>query len=439
MTGTSTAVVGLQWGDEGKGKIVDLLARNHAAVVRYNGGANAGHSVVVGGERYALHLIPSGILFPGVKAVVGNGVVVDPEVLLMEIERLESRGVDTSGLVISSRAHVVMPYHKLEDRVRETSAEADGEKIGTTGRGIGPAYADKAHRVSAVRMKDLIDRERLAQRVAAARRHKAGLLPADADELNVDAVVDRMSALGARLAPRIADTTYLLNEMVDAGQRLLFEGANATLLDVDHGTYPFVTASNATVLGIGPGTGVSPTCIGQVLGVAKAYSTRVGSGPMPTEQDNEIGNRIRERGREYGTTTGRPRRVGWIDLVALRYAVMVNRVTYVCLTLLDVLSGLEELQLCVGYRQPDGEVSTRFVPDSGVLEAVEPVYERMPGFSGDISSARSMDELPSQARAYLERISAFIGAPVGLVSVGPDRSQVIPVEGVFDALAAAPR
>ena len=433
MTGTSTAVVGLQWGDEGKGKIVDVLASEHAAVVRYNGGANAGHSVVVKGERYALHLIPSGILFPGVKAVIGNGVVVDPEVLLSEIDKLESRGVNTSGLVISSRAHVVMPYHKLEDRVREAAAEAGGKKIGTTGRGIGPAYADKAQRVGAVRVGDLVDRGRLGERVATACRLKSGLLPADAEEMNVESVVSRVSELGAKLASRVADTTYLLNEMVDAGKRLLFEGANATLLDVDHGTYPFVTASNATVLGIGPGSGVSPTCIGRVLGVAKAYSTRVGSGPLPTEQDNETGNWIRERGREYGTTTGRPRRVGWIDLVALRYAVMVNRVTQVCLTLLDVLSGLDELKLCVGYRH-NGEVSTRFVPDGKALDAIEPVYETMPGFSGDITSARSMDELPREARAYLERISAFIRAPIGLVSVGPERSQIIPVEGAGSEL-----
>lgn len=322
MTGKCTAVVGLQWGDEGKGKIVDVLAREHAAVVRYNGGANAGHSVVVNGERYALHLVPSGILFPGVKAVIGNGVVVDPEVLLSEIEKLEGRGVDTRDLVISSRAHVVMPYHKLEDRTREAAAETDGRKIGTTGRGIGPAYADKAQRFGAVRMCDLLDRERLRRRVGEACRLKSGLLPPGAEEVKVDAVIEKAAAMGERLRHRVSDTTYLLNEIIDSGGRLLFEGANATLLDVDHGTYPFVTASSATVLGIGPGTGVSPTCVGRVLGVAKAYSTRVGSGPLPTEQSNDIGNRIRQRGREFGTTTGRPRRVGWIDLVALRYSVM---------------------------------------------------------------------------------------------------------------------
>lgn len=424
MTRKSTAVVGLQWGDEGKGKIVDVLAREHAAVVRYNGGANAGHSVVVKGERYALHLIPSGILFPGVKAVIGNGVVVDPEVLLSEIEKLEARGVDTSGLVISSRAHVVMPYHKLEDRTREAAAETDGRKIGTTGRGIGPAYADKAQRFGAVRVCDLLDRDRLRRRVSEATRLKSGFLSDGVEEMNVDALVDKAAAQGERLRHRVSDTTYLLNEIIDSGERLLFEGANATLLDVDHGTYPFVTASNATVLGIGPGTGVSPTCIGRVLGVAKAYSTRVGSGPLPTEQNNDIGNRIRERGREYGTTTGRPRRVGWIDLVALRYSVMVNRVSAVCVTLLDVLSGLDELKLCVGYRI-GGRVSDRFFPDAEELGKVEPVYETMPGFSDDITSARSMDELPGQARAYLDRISSFIGAPIGLVSVGPERSQII--------------
>lgn len=424
MTGKSTAVVGLQWGDEGKGKIVDVLAREHAAVVRYNGGANAGHSVVVNGERYALHLVPSGILFPGVKAVIGNGVVVDPEVLLSEIEKLEARGVDTSGLVISSRAHVVMPYHKLEDRTREAAAETDGRKIGTTGRGIGPAYADKAQRFGAVRVCDLLDRERLRRRVGEACRLKSGLVPAAAEEMNVEAMVEKASGFGQRLRHRVSDTTYLLNEIIDGGGRLLFEGANATLLDVDHGTYPYVTASSATVLGIGPGTGVSATCIGRVLGVVKAYSTRVGSGPLPTEQSNDIGNRIRERGREYGTTTGRPRRVGWIDLVALRYSVMVNRVSHLCVTLLDVLSGLDELKLCVGYRI-GGHVTNRFIPDGEELGKVEPVYETMPGFSDEITSARTMDELPGQARAYLERISAFAGAPIGLVSVGPERSQII--------------
>lgn len=437
MAGTSTAVVGLQWGDEGKGKIVDVLAREHAAVVRYNGGANAGHSVVVNGERYALHLVPSGILFPGVKAIVGNGVVVDPEVLLGEIDKLTSRGVDTSGLVISSRAHVVMPYHKLEDRTREAAAEGSGgKKIGTTGRGIGPAYADKAQRVGAVRVGDLLDRDRLAKRVGEAVRLKAGLLPTDAEEMQVDAVVERASALGERLRERVADTTYLLNEMLDAGKRVLFEGANATLLDVDHGTYPFVTASNATVLGIGPGTGVSPTCLGRVLGVAKAYSTRVGSGPMPTEQDNDIGNRIRERGREYGTTTGRPRRVGWIDLVALRYAVMVNRVSFLCVTLLDVLAGLDELKLCVGYRK-DGQTTDRFIPDGEELGRVEPVYESMPAFSGEITGVRTMDELPAEARAYLNRIASFVGAPIGLVSVGPDRSQTIVAADIGAEMEAA--
>ncbi|MCL4219849.1 MAG: adenylosuccinate synthase [Phycisphaerales bacterium] len=424
MTGKSTAVVGLQWGDEGKGKIVDVLAREHAAVVRYNGGANAGHSVVVNGERYALHLVPSGILFPGVKAVIGNGVVVDPEVLLAEIDNLEVRGVDTSGLVISSRAHVVMPYHKLEDRTREAAADSDGRKIGTTGRGIGPAYADKAQRFGAVRVCDLLDRDRLRRRVSEAARLKAGFLPAGAEELNVDALVDKAAAQGERLRHRVSDTTYLLNEIIDSGGRLLFEGANATLLDVDHGTYPFVTASNATVLGIGPGAGVSPTCIGRVLGVAKAYSTRVGSGPLPTEQNNDIGNRIRERGREYGTTTGRPRRVGWIDLVALRYSVMVNRVSALCVTLLDVLSGLDELKLCVAYRMGE-RVTDCFIPDGEELGKVEPVYETLPGFSHDITSARSMDELPGPARAYLDRIRSFAGIPIGLVSVGPERSQTI--------------
>lgn len=429
MGGTCTAVIGLQWGDEGKGKIVDVLAGGHDAVVRFNGGANAGHSVVVGNERYALHLVPSGILFPGVKAVVGNGVVVDPEVLLEEIDGLEARGVDTSGLIISNRAHVVMPYHKLEDAVREDAAGKGGAAIGTTRRGIGPAYADKAQRLTAVRVGDLLNQEVLRRKVEIACCSKAPIVGDSSAEVDPVKVCERMLGCGRRLGERVQDTTYLLHDMLAEGGRLLFEGANATLLDVDHGTYPFVTASSTTVLGIGAGTGVPDRCIGAVLGVAKAYSTRVGAGPMPTEQDNEIGNWIRERGNEYGTTTGRPRRVGWIDLVALRYAVMINGVTHLCVTLLDVLSGLDELRLCTGYRYR-GQVTERFVPDAAELSEVEPIYETMPGFSGEITNVRRFDELPAQAQAYLKRISAFVRAPIGYVSVGPERSQIIAVEPI---------
>ncbi len=430
-----TAVVGLQWGDEGKGKVVDLLAPGFSAVVRYNGGANAGHSVVVKGERYALHLIPSGILYPGKLAVIGNGVAVDPEVLLNEADGLASRGVDVSGLVVSDRAHVVMPYHKAEDEIRERlitesggvgAREGDGTGgIGTTKRGIGPCYADKAQRATAVRVCDLTKPETLGpklQRICAFKNATLGAVGCrnlDAAELTAWA-----TALGERLRPSIRDTTALLHELLEAGQPVLFEGANAALLDVDHGTYPFVTSSSTTALGIPSGTGVPGQWIGRVYGVVKAYSTRVGNGPLPTEQINALGNTIRERGREFGTTTGRPRRVGWLDLVAVRYSARLNGVTDLAVMLLDVLSGIDELRVCTAYRSK-GELTDRFVPDSDFLYDAEPVYETMPGFAEDISTATSRSALPKRAQEYLELIERSVGVPVTIVSVGPDRAQTI--------------
>lgn len=436
------AVVGLQWGDEGKGKLVDRMAGGFDAVVRYNGGANAGHSVVVGGQRYALHLVPSGILAPGVLAVIGNGVVVDPERLIEELDGLAARGVDTSSLVLSDRAHVVLPYHKAEDALREEllgaapSGSADGDEaskrvisaIGTTRRGIGPAYADKVQRATAVRVGDLLRPDLLRSRLAmiCSMRNSIfrALNPGDAVQFDPEAIADRMIEFGERLRPMIKDTTYLLHDMDAAGKRILFEGANATMLDVDHGTYPYVTSSNASALGIGPGTGMPPGKIGRIIGVVKAYSTRVGGGPLPTELFDATAHRIRERGREYGTTTGRPRRVGWIDLVALRYAAMVSGVTEVCLTLLDVLAGLEELRLCVAYETPAGRTD-RFLPDGFDLAEATPVYETLPGFAQEISGARSYDTLPAAARRYVERIEAFVGAPVRTIGIGPDREQTI--------------
>lgn len=435
---SSTAVIGLQWGDEGKGKLVDVLGAQHHAVVRYNGGANAGHSIVIEGQRFAVHLIPVGIFMPGVLAVIGNGVVVDPETLVRELDTLSSRGIDTSGLRISSRAHVVMPYHKLEDAAREEQAGERGKAIGTTRRGIGPAYADKAHRRGAIRMIDLLDPQRLAERIEEACRIKAAILPNAGSDNDPHALFDRMSALATRLGPMICDTTYLLHDMLAEGKRLLFEGANATLLDVDHGTYPYVTASSASALGIAAGSGVPMNCVNHVIGVAKAYSTRVGSGPMPTELHDDTAHRIRERGREYGTTTGRPRRVGWIDLVALRYAAMVNGITHIAVTLLDVLEGIDELRLCTAYRTPSGQTD-RFPADGRELAGVEPVYETLPGFFGDISQARTLNELPEQARTYLARIEEFVRVPVGLVSVGPDRRQIIDACGILGSAGAQGR
>ncbi len=442
MTGEkkgATAVVGLQWGDEGKGKLVDLLAGRFDAVVRYNGGANAGHSVVVGGERYALHLVPSGILSPGVKAVIGNGVVVDPQRLLEEIATLRERGVDTDQLVISDRAHVVMPYHKAEDELREqllsgsvredqTQSKGVVNAIGTTKRGIGPAYADKVQRATAVRIGDLLRPDVLREKLELICSMKnavfSALHPEGVEPVDAFALAEEYAALGRQLEPMIRDTAYLLDDIRREHGSILFEGANATMLDVDHGTYPYVTSSNASALGIGAGSGVPPQCIDRIIGVVKAYSTRVGGGPMPTELFDATGDAIRERGREFGTTTGRPRRVGWLDLVALRYAAMISGATELCVTLLDVLSGEEELKLATSYRTSEGETD-RFIADGYALSGVTPVYETMAGFSQDITGVRTFDELPEAARAYLNRIEAFVGVRIGIVSVGPDREQTI--------------
>ena len=445
---TGTAVIGLQWGDEGKGKIVHLLAERHDAVARFNGGANAGHSVVVDGERFALHLIPSGILHKGMPAIVGNGVVVDPEQVLREMGALGARGVDCSGLVISDRAHVVMPWHKAEDEAREKWLLGAGSPgtgtgglrpIGTTKRGIGPCYADKVQRATAVRMGDLLRPETLMPRLRAICPLKAALLGAlagpgsepSAEALDPEAVAALCARWAAGLREHIRDTSALLLDMIDAGKRVLFEGANATLLDVDHGTYPFVTSSSCAASGIAGGAGVPMSSIGTVLGVCKAYSSRVGGGPMPTELEGELADKIRTRGREFGTTTGRPRRVGWLDLVSVRYSARLNGATGLCVMLLDVLGGLEEVKVCIGYDGPSGRTE-RFVPDGAELEKVRPVYETMRGFGGgaaaDLTSARRLGELPPGARAYLQLIERFVGVPVRFVSVGPDRAQTIEIE-----------
>ncbi|MEM9064170.1 MAG: adenylosuccinate synthase [Planctomycetota bacterium] len=434
----SQAVVGLQWGDEGKGKAVDVIAPRHDAVVRYNGGANAGHSVVVGGERFALHLMPSGILTPGVKAVIGNGVVVDPIQILAERDGLEAKGVDCSGLVVSDRAHVVMPQHKAEDGIREAllargvGEQSGGEpgrlgEIGTTRRGIGPAYAEKVNRGLAVRVGDLLRPGTLVERVALGCELRNAMfrdVGVDVEPLDAHAIAAALIEAGDRLKPCITDTVYLLHEMLAAGKSLLFEGANATLLDVDHGTYPYVTSSSCSVLGIGPGTGVPASRVGSVLGVMKAYTTRVGAGPMPTELDSPVAEHIREVGREYGTTTGRPRRVGWLDLVAAKYSAMVNGATGLCLTMVDVLAGLDEILVCTAYEM-DGERTERFLPDAESLERVRPVFESMPGYGGDVGSAERRTDLPANAQAFIERIESFVGVPVEIISVGPEREKTI--------------
>ena len=434
-------MVGLQWGDEGKGKLIDLLAGEHDVVVRYNGGANAGHSVVVGGERYALHLIPCGVFHAHARAVIGNGVVVDPMKLIEELEGLAGRGIDVTAerLAISDRAHVVLGYHKAEDAMREEllnrsevgSPHVFDQAIGTTRRGIGPAYSDKAARSTAVRMGDLVRPTVLREKLERACYFKRTLLQSHGVDGSMDGVsLDAgelfavYSEAGERLRDFVCDTVYLLHAMIEEGRSVLFEGANATLLDVDHGTYPYVTSSNCSALGISAGTGVPGRGVGRVVGVMKAYCTRVGAGPFPTELEDAVGDRIRERGQEFGTTTGRPRRCGWLDLVAARYAVMVNGVDEIGLTLLDVLSGLEEVRVCVGYRV-GGEVTERFLPDAAALEGVEPMYETLAGWEAEIGEVRSRADLPSEARAYLEFIEGYVGAAVTTIGVGPDRAQTI--------------
>jgi adenylosuccinate synthase len=436
-----SAVVGLQWGDEGKGKVVDLLAAQHDAVVRFNGGANAGHSVVVQGQRYSLHLIPSGILYPSKLAVVGNGVVVDPAALITEMDTLSSRGISTGGLLISDRAHVVMPYHKVEDQLREAllskaraAAEADGggsvSEIGTTKRGIGPAYADKVQRAGAIRIGDLLRPEVLKEKIAVAIATKQPLFRELADLVDAKDTLDEAALLqfaidaGERLRPTITDTTYLLHGLLNSGKRLLFESANGTLLDVDHGTFPFVTGSSVAVAGIGTGAGVPVQRLGRTVGVMKAYTTRVGSGPLPTELTDATAHRIRERGREYGTTTGRPRRVGWLDLVALKYSAMLNGISSVSLMMLDVLAGFETIKVCTAY-EIHGKRTERFIPDAYDLAKVTPIYTELPGYGDEVAAARRRDDLPDNCRRYIEYIEKALGVPAMLLSVGPDREQTI--------------
>ena len=430
---------------------MDLLTAEHDVIVRYNGGANAGHTLVVDGQRYALHLIPSGILYPDKTCVIGNGVVVDPAKLVEEILALRGRGIEVDrNLRISSRAHVVMPYHRLQDEALETflgragrtpedpslaegedpgaTRVSEGLAIGTTRRGIGPAYADKVTRSTAIRVGDLLEPDRLRERlrmICPLRTRELQALGLDVPPLDAEAIADEHARLGEILAPHVTDTTWLLHEELGRGRRLLFEGANASLLDVDHGTFPYVTSSHSSTLGIPAGTGLPGRTIGRTIGIMKAYATRVGAGPFPTEDSGPDGNRIRERGREYGTTTGRPRRCGWLDLVALRYTSMINGVTGLAVMLLDVLSGFDTIKVCTEYRLPDGSTTDRFVPDGAWLSRVGPVWRELPGWHEPIETARTVDELPPTARAYLEFISSHLGVPLDLISVGPGRDQTI--------------
>jgi len=417
-------LIGAQWGDEGKGKATDLLGGNVQWVVRYQGGNNAGHTVVLpGGAEYALHLIPSGILTPGVTNVIGNGVVVDPGVLIEELAGLESRGVDTSRLLISADAHLIMPYHVAIDRV--TERYLGKAKIGTTGRGIGPAYQDKVARVG-VRVQDLLDEKILRQKVEAALELKNQLLVKAYNRrgLEAEAVVDEVLTRGEKFAHRIADTALLLNKALEAGETVLLEGSQGTMLDVDHGTYPYVTSSNPTAGGACAGSGIGPTRITAVVGILKAYTTRVGSGPFPTELHDEMGERLRKTGGEVGVTTGRPRRTGWFDAVIARYAARVNGITDYFLTKLDVLSGLERVPVCVGYRV-NGKLVEEMPMTQTEFHHALPVYEQLPGWWEDISTCRDFDGLPAAARAYVQRLEDLSGARVSAVGVGPNRDQTI--------------
>ncbi len=419
-------VVGLQWGDEGKGKIVDALTGAFDYVVRYCGGANAGHTVTVGEEKYALHLIPSGILHPGVGNVVANGVAVDPGVLLGEIRELRERGVAISGenLHISNRAHLVLPYHKAADRLAEEKLSGS-RKIGTTARGIGPCYSDKANRTSALRVGDLL-RANWAEKLRAIVEEKNTLFGAlyGAEPMDYQGIRDELAGQAEAIAPFVCDTSRLLQSALAEGKRILFEGAQGSLLDVDHGTYPFVTSSPVTACGVSHGAGVPPRALGRVIGVIKAYGTRVGAGPFPTEQDNDLGQLIRDRGQEYGTTTGRPRRCGWFDAVAARYAADLSGVDEFALMLLDVLSTVGELKVCTSYRL-DGEKLPGFDPDSAALTGVECEYETLAGWDEPIDGCTRYDQLPAAARAYVERIEVLLGRPIGVVSIGPERAQTI--------------
>lgn len=441
MEGTArqpACVFGLGWGDEGKGKLVDLLCPAFDVVVRFNGGANAGHTVRVGADTFALHLLPSGVLRPHAVGVIGPGVVLDPVILLEEIDGLSQVGVKIgANLIISDRAHLVLAYHKLEDRLSENARGAEA-RIGTTARGIGPCYADKMRRTSAVRAGDLLYEPALADRVRALVEQRRVLFRAlyqDDGGLDADEVLHDLSIARARLGPHIQDTTAYLQNAVEKGQAILFEGANGLLLDVDHGTYPFVTSSNTGPHGIAAGAGVAPTLVPRIVGVTKAYATRVGEGPFVTELHDDNAERIRTRGKEFGTTTGRPRRCGWFDAVAARYSATLSGVTDVALMHLDTLSGFERVGICTAYRL-EGEMITSFPADPGRLERAEPVFEFMPGWAEELRALRRFEDLPAPTRAYIRRIEELLAAPVSLASVGPDRCETL-VRGELAQLLSA--
>ncbi len=428
---SSVVVVGTQWGDEGKGKITDFLSEKAEYVARYQGGDNAGHTIQFGGETYKLHLIPSGIFSPEKLCIIGNGVVVNPKSLVTELAYLHERNITTDNLRISDRAHVILPYHIELDRLQE---EAKGDKkIGTTIKGIGPAYMDKAARVG-IRIADLLDREVFEERLRLNLEDKNRQFTKlyDASPMNFEEILEEYYEYGQQIKQYVCDTSVLLNDALDNGKRVLFEGAQGVMLDIDQGTYPFVTSSNPLAGGVTIGSGVGPSKVTKVVGVCKAYTSRVGDGPFPTELFDEIGSRIREVGREYGTTTGRPRRVGWFDSVVMRHSKRVSGITNLCLNSIDVLTGLETVKICVAYRKPNGEEISHYPASLVELGQCEPVYEELPGWTEDITGCRTLDELPIEAQNYVRRVSELVGVKISTFSVGPDRNQTNILEDVWD-------
>ncbi|GGD68499.1 adenylosuccinate synthase [Microbacterium murale] len=423
-------IVGVQWGDEGKGKATDLLGDRTDWVVKFNGGNNAGHTVVVGNEKYALHLLPSGILSPGVTPVIGNGVVIDPEVLFDELTALSARGIDVSKLRVSANAHLITQFHRTLDKVTERFLGK--RNIGTTGRGIGPAYADKINRVG-IRVQDLFDENILRQKVEGALDQKNHLLVKvfNRRAVTVDEIVDELLSYAERLRPMVADTGHLIDEALDRGEVVVFEGGQATMLDIDHGTYPFVTSSTATAAGAASGSGVGPGRLDRIVGIVKAYTTRVGSGPFPTELFDEKGDWLRSAGFEFGTTTGRPRRVGWYDAPITRYATRINGITDLVLTKLDILTGLEQIPVCVAY-DVDGERFDDVPVNQTDFHHAKPIYESFPGWSEDISTARTFEDLPQTAQEYVLALEKMSKTRISVIGVGPERDQVIVRHDLLD-------
>ncbi len=426
-------IVGAQWGDEGKGKITDLLAEHGDAVVRFQGGNNAGHTIVRGDVEWKLHLIPSGILYPGKLCVIGNGVVIDPKVLIGELDGLRARGIDVGGLRISSNAHLIMPYHMLLDSAGE--AKLGSLQIGTTRRGIGPCYADKAARLG-IRVQDLLDEKILKKKIVAAMEPKRlSLRPYEKDPaLDLHTMTEEYLTFGHRLEQHIADTSKLMWQMLDAEKLVLLEGAQGAMLDIDHGTYPFVTSSNPLAGAACVGSGIGPLAINEVWGISKAYTTRVGAGPFPSELHEEMGETIRERGGEFGTTTGRPRRTGWLDLVALRYAVRLNTMSALVVTKLDVLSGLDRIQVCTSYRGSDDATFEDFPYHQTVLHHTTAELTELRGWSEDIGECRTLSDLPAAAREYLDFITEHTGVPIAMIGVGPGRDQTVWTEAGRDTI-----